>query len=100
MVSWFMSPWEAARFTMEAQRLVALQFFGFAFPKQSREEHAFAEQRAAVAGRAPSIAPAEERLPPPKGMEPAHKKRSVAARTNTQITKKRTGTRKRKKQSR
>ena len=30
MTLWFISPWEAARFALEAQRLIAVQFFPFA----------------------------------------------------------------------
>jgi hypothetical protein len=34
MVWWFISPWEAARISIEAQRMIAARFlgFGFAFP--------------------------------------------------------------------
>jgi hypothetical protein len=35
MSSWFISPWEAARLSLEAQRQVALLFFPYA----SRQEH-------------------------------------------------------------
>ena len=38
MVSWFIMPWEAARVSMEAQRMIAAQFFGFAFPGSQAED--------------------------------------------------------------
>jgi hypothetical protein len=79
MVSWFISPWEAARFSMEAQRLIALQFFGFAFPKaqpnkQSCEERSSGEENATVPRQAPTIAFAEDVVTPSKGIRPAHRK--------------------------
>jgi hypothetical protein len=88
MVSWFIS-WEAARFSMEAQRLIALQFFGFAFPKaqpnkQSCEERSSGEENATVPRQAPTIAFAEDVVTPSKGIRPAQK-RTVAARSNRQI---------------
>jgi hypothetical protein len=99
MVSWFISPWEAARFSMEAQRLIALQFFGFAFPqaqpkKQSREERASGEGNAALPRQAPTIAFAEDVVTASKAMEPAQKK-TVAGRNNKAM-----GTRKRKSKAR
>jgi hypothetical protein len=104
MVSWFISPWEVARFSMEAQRLIALQFFGFAFPqaqpkKQSREERASGQGNAAVPRQAPTIPFAEDVVTPSKRMEPAQKK-TVAARNNMQIQKKAMGTKKRKSKAR
>jgi hypothetical protein len=96
MVSWFISPWEAARFSMEAQRLIALQFFGFAFPKtQPGAEGASGEKTASVPRQASTIASSGDVLTPSKWIEPVQK-RTVAARSNTQKVKKATGTRKRK----
>jgi hypothetical protein len=96
MVSWFISPWEAARFSMEAQRLIALQLFGLAFPKgqsneQPREERGSGE----VPRRASTIASSEDVSAPLTGIEPVQK-RTVAHRSNTQMTKKVSETRKRK----
>jgi hypothetical protein len=104
MVSWFILPWEAARFSMEAQRLIALQFFGFAFPKaqpnkQSCEERSSGEENATVPRQAPTTAFAEDVVTPSKGIRPAQK-RTVAARSNRQIRKKAIGTRKRKSEAR
>jgi hypothetical protein len=100
MISWFISPWEAARFSMEAQRLVALQLFGFAFPKaqhqeQPREERGTDEEKAPVPLRASTTASSEDVLPRSKGVEPVQR-RNVAARSKRQMTKKAPGTRKRK----
>jgi hypothetical protein len=35
MMSWFISPWEAARLSLEAQRQVALLFFSLCFPPRT-----------------------------------------------------------------
>jgi hypothetical protein len=99
MISWFISPWEAARLSMEAQRLVALQLFGFAFPKaqhqeQPREERGTDEEKAPVPLRASTTASSEV-LARSKGVEPVQR-RNVAAPSNRQMTKKAPGTRKRK----
>ena len=101
MVSWFISPWEAARFSMEAQRLIALQLFGFAFPKgqsneQPREERLSGEEEeASVPRRAPTVASSERLSTPSTGIE-SGQKRTIATRSKTQMTKKAGKTRKRK----
>jgi hypothetical protein len=51
MSSWFISPWEVARVSLEAQRLIALQFFPFAPRKeQPHQEEASGDKKAAVPG--------------------------------------------------
>ena len=51
MSSWFISPWEAARFSLEAQCLIALQFFPFAPRKgQPHQEEASGNRKAVVPG--------------------------------------------------
>jgi hypothetical protein len=100
MVSWFMSPWEAARISMEAQRSIALQFLGFAFsnplPKeQRREDRGLGENVAAVTHPNPNMGSPDHPVAPSAGVQPMQK-RTVAARSNTQTAKKATGTRNRK----
>jgi hypothetical protein len=97
MSSWLISPWEAARLSMEVQRVIALQFFGFVFPKTqpTREQRASDEEQASLPRQDPSIASSVAVLTRSKRIQPAQK-RTVATRSNTQMTKKATGNRKRK----
>jgi hypothetical protein len=48
MSPWFISPWEAVRVSLEAQRLIVLQFFPFA-PRQEqrRQEAALSDDKSA-----------------------------------------------------
>lgn len=107
MVPWFISPWEAARVYMEAQRLTAQQMFGFALrtiqPKEELpEERPLGEEKVFVPstirfgseqGRMTSSA--DHLLTSPKQSKPV-KKTTVAARSHTQTTKKAAKTRKQK----
>jgi|SRR3954447_97766 len=98
MVSWFISPWEAARFSMEAQRLIALQFFDFALPQaqpkeEPREEGSPPDQKASVARPAPIIGSSEDPLRSSERMRPV-RKRTVAARSKTHMTRTAPGPRK------
>jgi hypothetical protein len=45
MSSWFISPWEAARLSLEAQRQVASLFFPYASPPRDELEGMMAAQR-------------------------------------------------------
>ena len=87
MVSWFISPWEVARVSMEAQRLMAVQLFGFVLPtaqpkEKLRQERASGEEKTSVPGQSSSITSSKDVLIPSKQIERAHKK-TVAARSNT-----------------
>ena len=90
MSSWFISPWEIARFSLEAQRLIALQFFPFAPRKeQPHQEEASGDKKAVAPGLGSSA-----NLPiPPRSREPVQA-RTVAARNVTDVIGKATATRK------
>jgi hypothetical protein len=90
MSSWFISPWEAARFSLEAQRLIALQFFPFAPRKeQPQQEEASGDKRAVVPGPGSSAD-----LPIPPRSRETVQARTVAARNATDAIRKVTGIRK------
>ena len=75
MSSWFISPWEAVRMSLEAQRLIALQFFPFgARTGQTNQE----EETRDIS------APSRKTV----------RARTVAARTATDVIRKATATRK------
>jgi hypothetical protein len=86
MSSWFISPWEIARFSLEAQRLIALQFFPFAPRKeQPHQEEASGDKKAVAPGLGSSA-----NLPIPRSREPVQA-RTVAARNVTDVIRKATG---------
>jgi hypothetical protein len=101
MSSWFISPWEAARFALEAQRLIAVQFFPFA-PRQNNNDakivtpHEVASDdkspfvtRQAAPNTGSSVAVAI----PPRSRRSVQA-RTVSARNPTEVIRKATGTRK------
>jgi hypothetical protein len=90
MSSWFSSPWEVARFSLEAQRLIALQFFPFAPRKeQPHQEEASGDKKAVV----PGLGSAADLPTPPRSRETV-RARTVAARSATDVIRKATGIRK------
>jgi hypothetical protein len=100
MVSWFMSPWEAARISMEAQRSIALQFLGFVFsnpqPEERRREgRGLGENVAPVTHPNLNMGSPDHPVAPSARMQPMQK-RTVASRSNTQTAKKAAGARNRK----
>jgi hypothetical protein len=76
-----MSPWEAVRFSLEAQRLIALQFFPFSLRKEHQEE-AFSDKKAVVPGLG---SPTD--LPIPLRSRKTARAKTVAARSATDIRK-------------
>ncbi|HEY7301540.1 MAG TPA: hypothetical protein VH684_26920 [Xanthobacteraceae bacterium] len=117
MVSWFISPWEAARLSMQMQRLIALQLLSFAFPKarleeqpreetapgegrasgeeqESGEEQASGDENSSLPRQARTIVYSEDMLTPSTRIEPGQR-RIVAARSNTHKTKKANGIKRR-----
>jgi hypothetical protein len=48
MSLWFISPWEAARFALEAQRLIAVQFFPFASRQTNNDAKIVTSQDAKI----------------------------------------------------
>ena len=94
MVSLFILPWEAARVSMEAQRMIAAQFFGFAFPRsQAERAQQVEEHRVRATDRDNASANSQE---PSSGSRQPAPRKAVAARSNAHLTKKATGSRKRK----
>ena len=90
MSSWFISPWEVARFSLEAQRLIALQFFPFAPRKeQPHQEEASGDKKAV----APGLGSSADLPIPPRSRETV-RARSVPARSATDVIRKATTTRK------
>ena len=90
MSSWFMSPWEAARFSLEAQRLFALQFFPFAPRKEQPAHEVASDDKNAVV---PGLGSSADLPIPPRSRETVQA-RTVAARNATEVIRKATGTRK------
>jgi hypothetical protein len=92
MSSWFISPWEAVRFSLEAQRLMALQFFPFGPCKeQPLQEEASGAKRAIVPGLGSSAD-----LPLPSRSRESVEAKTVAARNVPDVIRKATGPRKKK----
>jgi hypothetical protein len=90
MSSWFISPWEAVRFSLEAQRLIALQFFPFAPRKeQLHQEVASSDKKAVVLGLGSSAD-----LPMPPRSRETVQARTVAARNGADLIRKATVIRK------
>jgi hypothetical protein len=52
MSSWFISPWDTVRFSLEAQRLIALQFFPYA-PLKEQTHQEERDRKAVVPVSAP-----------------------------------------------
>ena len=77
MSSWFISPWDAVRFSLEAQRLIALQFF----PAQTHQEER--DKKAVV----PGLGSSADLPTPPQARETVLRARTVAARSTTDVRK-------------
>jgi hypothetical protein len=83
MSSWFSSPWEAVRFSLEAQRLIALQFFPFAHrTEQPHQEEASGAKKPVLPGLGSSAD-----LPTPPRARETVRARTVAARSTTDVRK-------------
>jgi hypothetical protein len=90
MSSWFISPWEAARFSLEAQRLIAIQLFSFPpRTKQPHQEETSDYNKSAV----PGLGSSADLPSPPRPRETAQA-RTVAAHNATGVVRKATGIRK------
>ena len=55
MSLWFISPWEAARFALEAQRLIAVQFFPFASRQTNNDAKIVTSQEVASDDKSPFV---------------------------------------------
>ena len=88
MSSWFISPWDTVRFSLEAQRLIALQFFPYAPLKE--QTHQEERDRKAVV---PGLGSSADLPTPPRSRETV-RARTVAARSATDVIRKATATRK------
>ena len=101
MSSWFFSPWEAARFSLEAQRLLAVQFFPFAPRQNNNGAKIVTRQEVASDYKSPFVT-RQAGLNTGSSAEVAAairaRKRAaaktVAARNPTEVIRKATGTRK------
>jgi hypothetical protein len=86
MSLWFISPWEAVRFSLEAQRLIALQFFPFATrQEQRREEVALDDKTTFVTPQ--NIGSLPHGAIPPRSSK-IIQARTVAARNATEVIRK------------
>ena len=85
MSSWFISPWEAVRFSLEAQRRIALQFFPFAPVRTTHQEEASGDIKAVVPGLGSSAD-----LPIPPRSRETVQARTVPARNATDVIRKAT----------
>jgi hypothetical protein len=95
MSLWFSSPWEAVRFSLEAQRLIALQFFPFAHrTEQTHQEEASGAKKAVLPGLGFS-----SDLPIPPRSREAVQATTAPARNATNV-RKATGPRKKKNSTR
>jgi hypothetical protein len=101
MSSWFISPWEAARFALEAQRLIAVQLFPFAPRQNNNDAKIVTSQEVASDDKSPFVtrqaglntgSSAEVAIPPRS--RKSIQARTVAARNPTEVIRKATGTRK------
>jgi hypothetical protein len=92
MSLWFISPWEAARFSLEAQRQIALLFFPFASRQEQRRLEMASDDNSRVVTQQDIGSPADVAIPPRsrKTAQP----RTVAARNAAEVIRKATGTRK------
>jgi hypothetical protein len=100
MSLWFIAPWEAARFALEAQRLIAVQFFSFPSRETNNDTRIVSSQEVASDDKS-SFATREANLntgpstdvaihPRPRKTVQA---RTAAARKATEVIRKAAGTR-------
>ena len=96
MSSWFFSPWEAARFSLEAQRLLALQFFPFAPRQNDNDGHEGAsnDKSPFVTRQSDMNTGSSVDVEIPPRSRKTVQARTVAARNPTEVIRKATGTRK------
>jgi hypothetical protein len=97
MSLWFISPWEAARFALEAQRLIAVQFFPFASRQTNNDAKIVTSQEVASDDKNPFVTreanpntgcSADVAIPPrPRKTVQA---RTAAARKSTEVIRKAT----------
>ena len=81
MSSWFISPWDTVQFSLEAQRLIALQFFPYA-PRKAQTHQEERDKKAVVPGLGSSAD-----LPTPPRARETVRARTVAARSTMDVRK-------------
>ena len=94
MSLWFISPWEAARFALEAQRLIAVQFFPFASRQTNNDAKIVTSQEVGSDDKSPfvtreanlNIGSSADLPAPPRARETV-RARTVAARSTTDVRK-------------
>ncbi len=90
MSSWFISPWEAAaRFSLEAQRLIALQFFPLAPRQEQGRQEVASDEEKPLATQQNIGSSADVAIPPRsrKNVQP----RTAAVRHAPEVIRKATG---------
>jgi hypothetical protein len=101
MSLWFISPWEAARFALEAQRLIAVQFSPFASGQTNNDAKIVTSQGVGSDDKSPFVtreanpntgSSADVAIPPRP--RKTVKARTAAARKSTEVIRKATATRK------
>jgi hypothetical protein len=92
MSSWFISPWEAARFSLEAQRQIALLFFPLASRQERRRVEVASDDKSPFVTHQDIDSSADLAIPP-RSRKTAQA-RTVAARNATEVIRKATRTRK------
>jgi hypothetical protein len=94
MISWFISPWEAARLSLEAQRVMAFHFFRFACGQEPRQEALSDGEKASVPRQVdPSIVSSAD-LAMPAGPIGTVRPKTVPVRNATEVIRKPAGVRK------
>ena len=86
MMSWFISPWEAARLSLEAQRQLALLFFSYA-SRQERQPLEVASDHTSPAVTHQEVGSSADLPIPPRSRKTAQP-RTVAAHKATQVMRK------------
>jgi hypothetical protein len=92
MSSWFISPGEAARFSLEAQRQIALLFFPLASRQERRRVEVASDDKSPFVTHQ-DIGSSADLAIPPRSRKTAQA-RTVAARNATEVIRKATRTRK------
>jgi hypothetical protein len=92
MSSWFISPWEAARLSLEAQRQVAMLFFPYASRQERQPLEVPSDDKSPVVTH--QNVGSSAHLPIPLRSRKTAQAKTVTAHKATQVMRKGTGTRK------
>ena len=93
MISWFISPWDAARLSLEAQRAMAFQFFRFASGQEQLGQQALSDaEKVSVPRQVEQSIVSSAELVIPAGSMASPK--TVPVRNATEVIRKPIGSRK------